>query len=137
MKLGKCLEFMKVLLSLLILLYKYVISFLPKIQVFTKETKIVVAGAYNHWQLWKKVFQKFRPNPWKKKKLWRSSFLVTLQARHLQIYRQINSSTGIFQGKSYLFSSYFLCHRIPRMVSFQNIFQWLLLKIACSLFQCS
>ena len=48
MKLGKCLEFMKVLLSLLVLLYKYVISFLPKIQAFTKETKIAVAVAYNH-----------------------------------------------------------------------------------------
>ena len=134
MKLGKCLEFMKVLLSLLVLLYKYVISFLPKIQVFTKETKIAVAVAYNRWQLWKKVFEKFKPNPWKKK-LWRSSFLVTLQARHLQIYQQINSSTGIFQGKCYLFSSYLLYHRIPRIASFQNIFQWLLLKIAYSLLQ--
>ena len=66
MKLGRCLEIMKVLLSLLVLLYKYVISFLPKIQAFTKETKIAVAVAYNYWQLWKKVFEKFKPNPWKK-----------------------------------------------------------------------
>ena len=38
-KFGKYLEIMEVYLVYLLLLYKYVLSFSPKIQVFTKETK--------------------------------------------------------------------------------------------------
>ena len=79
----------------------------------------------------KNLGQILKKNP----QLWRSSLLEKLQARSLQIYLQINSSTGIFPGKSFLFLSY-LCVRIPRTPSFRNIFRWLLLKIACSLFQC-
>ena len=87
----------------------------------------------SRWQMfWKKVFWKSRPKPLKKQQLWRSYFLVKLQVRSLSIYIQINSSIGIFQGKSYL-----LYFRIPRTPSFQNVLQWLLLKIEYSLFQCS
>ena len=86
----------------------------------------------NRWQLfWKKVFKKSRPNPWKKK-LWRSYFFSKVAWKAPANYQQINSSAGIFQRRSYL-----LWFRIPRTSSFQNIFQLVLLKIACSLFQCS
>ena len=87
-------------------------------QVFTEETKIAAAEAIacNRWQLSEKGYSKILGQILEKIDV--RVFLVKLQAMSLQIYQKINSSTGIFQGKSYLFSSYLLCFRIPRTAGF-------------------
>ena len=95
MKLGKCLEIMKVLLSLLVLFTNMLLVFCQRYKPSLKKQKQLQPQPITTDSCEKKYSKNL--NQILEKKLWRSSFLVTLQARHLQIYQQINSSTVFFK----------------------------------------